>query len=70
MAGTAGWGSGPQQWASEAGPLPDLQCISQAFITSTPRTLGFLHQNQIPARIIKPAASSLRENADKLCFVN
>lgn len=64
------WGACPQQPASEAGPRPGLQCISGAFITSTPRTPGLPHQNQIPMRIIKPVMSSLKENADKLYFVN
>lgn len=75
-AGDAGAGVGgeggacPQQPASEAGPRPGLQCTSGAFITSTPRTPGLPHQNQTPTRIIKPVVSSLKENADKLYFVN
>lgn len=49
---------------------PALRYISEAFITSIPATLGFLHQNQITVRIIKPALSSLKENADILYFGN
>lgn len=65
-----GGGACPQQPASEAGPRPGLRCISGAFITYTPRTPGLPHQNQTPMRIIKPVMSSLKENADKLYFVN
>lgn len=53
-----------------AGPLPRSQCIPEAFIMSSPRTLGFLHQNQIPVMIIKLVLSSLKEKVDKLYSVN
>ena len=59
-----------QQWSSGAGPRPGLQRLSEASITSVPRTHGFLHQNQIPVRIIKHVPSSIKENAQKLYLAN
>lgn len=54
------------QRSSQAG----LPCRAETVTMSTSRTFGLLHQNQIPARIIKPVPSRSRENADKLYFVN